>query len=166
MWYSAKAAYQAGCDVLGVEYGYQANRTDLHSDMVEALIDESAQAIQQQIIGRYNQAILIGKSLGTIVLTKVLERVSLPVTRQIFLTPLERVIPDILAARNALVVAGDADSALGPTAVAQIKQLSNVKLTLFPRANHALETEDLFESLDILKQTAKLCYDFCKEVTH
>ena len=164
MWYSAKAAFDAGCDVLGVEYGYQANRIDFDMDNLEYVIDEAAEALNKVLMtGKYSNVVLIGKSIGTLVQTKVLSKVSFQIRNHVFLTPLRPTIPAIREAENALVVVGDSDSSFGASDIAQITGLSGVKISIVPGADHGLETIDYRNSIDILKQVAILCGDFCRE---
>jgi hypothetical protein len=164
MWYSARAAFDAGCDVLGVEYGYQANRTELDSNDLDYLVDEVAGALNNLMRDQYSNVVFIGKSIGTIVQTEVLQKVAFPVRNHVFLTPLKDIIPVIRASKNALVLVGDHDKAFGRSDIAQITDLSNVKLRVFPGANHELENNDYRDSIDILKQIASSCEDFCRSL--
>ncbi len=164
MWYSAKAAFDAGCDVLEVEYGYQANRVELMIDELDSLVEETAATLNNLVNNQYSNVVFIGKSIGTIVQTKVLQKLSFSVPNHIFLTPLKAIIPAIRDSKNALVIVGDRDSAFETSDITQVAGFSHVKLTVVPEADHGLETKDYSVSIDILKQVAILCGDFCREL--
>ncbi len=162
MWYAARAAFDAGCDVIGVEYGYQANRAELDIDDLHYLAEEASETLNNVITEQYSSVVFIGKSLGTMVQTEILENVSFSVRSHVFLTPVPSVIPAIRDSKNALVVVGDSDSIFGESDIAQINNMSHVGLRVIPGANHGLETKDYSSSIDILKQVAIWCGDFCR----
>lgn len=164
MWYSALAAYDSGCDVLGVEYGYQANRADFKVEEQSYLVDEIVSALENAVSGKYSSVVFIGKSMGTIMQNEVLKSVSFSARNHVFLTPLRKVIPAIRQSENALLVVGDNDSLFGSSDITQVTNLSNVQLHVIPGADHGLETNDYRVSIDILKTTAVLCGDFCKNL--
>lgn len=164
MWYSAKATFEAGCDVLKVEYGYQANRSELGVNELEYLIEEALGALENLVTGDYSSVVFIGKSIGTIVQSEVSQKLSFKVRNHVFLTPLSRVIPLIRQSENSLVIVGDSDNAFLTSDIAKITDLSNVQLHVISGADHGLETEDYRTSLDILKETTLLCGDFCKNL--
>ncbi|MFD1675240.1 hypothetical protein [Alicyclobacillus fodiniaquatilis] len=60
------------------------------------------------------------------------------------------------------MVVGDNDGAFTAADIVQITDLPNVKINVLPGADHSLEAKDYTESIDILKQVAKLCADFCQ----
>ena len=165
MWYSARAAFEAGCDVVGVEYGYQANRTELDIDELAYLFEEAAEALNNIMTGQYSNVVFIGKSIGTIVQTEILTKVSFPVLNHVFLTPLRPIIPAIRESHRSLVVVGGSDTAFGESDIAQIDNLPNVRVSVVPGADHQLETKDHRDSIDILKQVTALCRDFCRELS-
>jgi len=164
MRYAASAAFDAGCDVIGVEYGYQANRRELNIGELDYLVGEAVDVLENIVISQYSSVVFIAKSIGTIVQNEVLRKVSFSVRNHVFLTPLRRVIPAIRQSENALVIVGDSDSLFGPSDIAQITDLSNVQLQVIPEADHLLETKDYRVSIDILKRTAIQCGDFCKNL--
>lgn len=164
MWYATRAAFDAGCDVLGVEYGYQANRAELDMDDLDYLIEETAGALNRMLSVQYSQMVFIGKSLGTVVQTEILRELSSPVRNHVFLTPLKRTIPGMLRSENALVVVGDGDGAFKAEDVGEIAGASNIKLAVIPGANHGLEVDNFRVSLDILKDVSVLCGDFCRDL--
>lgn len=47
MWYATKSAFAAGCDVLGVEYGFQANRSSIEQGDIPDVSAEVADSLEQ-----------------------------------------------------------------------------------------------------------------------
>ncbi|OAG94977.1 hypothetical protein AYW79_03040 [Ferroacidibacillus organovorans] len=162
MWYAAKSAFSAGYDVLGIEYGYQANRTDLRMDDLDVLVSEAIDAMDQVMPDSYREVTFIGKSLGTMVQASVAQKISFSVGSHVFLTPLKPVIPFIQETQRSLVIVGDCDPLFEATDIPHIANRSNVDVSVIAGANHALETEDVSESIRILGQTATLCEDFLR----
>lgn len=162
MWYSERASFDAGCDVLSLEYGYQTNRKPFHPEDLHNLVEEAVAAVSQIVRGQYSSIVFIGKSLGTIVQAEVAQRMEASVSNHIFLTPLKRTIPFIQQSQRALVVVGDNDSAFSASEVSQISHISKVELVVIPKADHGLEVDDdIPGSIDVLKHVSSLCRDFC-----
>jgi hypothetical protein len=150
--------------VIGVEYGYQANRTDLHMYERDHLVEEAVRALDRAISGQYSRVVFIGKSIGTLVQTEVVQKVSFPVRNHVFLTPLKPIIPAIQQSQHALVTVGDNDSLFDSSDIAQIKGLHNVALRVVQGADHMLETEDFSTSIDVLRDVVNWCGEFCGEL--
>lgn len=163
MWYAAKAAYGAGCDVLGIEYGYQANRVSFEMEGFERLVSEAVSALETVLTdSAYSDFVFIGKSLGTRVQSEVAKKAQLSVSRHVFLTPLQPVISSILASDRALVIVGDNDPAFTPEDVAAVRESAGVTVHIMAAADHSLETPDMLASIGILQTTAQLCQAFCQ----
>ncbi|OFW81479.1 MAG: hypothetical protein A2201_04690 [Alicyclobacillus sp. RIFOXYA1_FULL_53_8] len=163
MWYATKAAFAAGCDVLGIEYGFQANRSSIEPRDISDVADEVAVSLEQFFhVTPYQQRVFIAKSLGTTISDLVLQQLTLPVRNHVYLTPLPQTIPFMQEAENILVVVGDQDELFDSSDIAQISNRTNVRLHVIPQANHLLEVdEDYNLSLKILRQVTTLCGDFC-----
>jgi len=163
MWYAAKSAFAAGCDVLGVEYGFQANRSSIEQGDIPDVSAEVADSLEQFFhVTPYQQQVFIAKSLGTAISDLALQQLTLPVRNHVYLTPLRQTIPFMQKAENILVVVGDQDDLFDAADVAQIADHANVRLHLIPQANHLLEVEEDYNlSLKILQQVTTLCGTFC-----
>lgn len=164
MWYTARAVFEAGYDVLGVEYGYYANRVELDLDDLDYLIEETAGAVNSVVKGHYSNVVLVGKSLGTIVQSEIRKELAFPAPNQVFLTPLKKSIPAMVKCEHALVIVGDQDNAFGESDRSELSPFSHVELSVIPGADHRLETEDYRFSVDVLKQVAVLCENFCRKI--
>ncbi len=163
LWYASRAAAEAGCDVLGVEYGFQANRGSMPRDQVPQAVAEIAGALDGFSAEHpHAELVLIAKSIGTLVATQLSARIP-PPSSAIFLTPLRPTIPYIRQARRMSVVVGDRDEAFGPDDIAQVSGLPNVDLHIMYGADHVLEVAgDMDRSLAILGATAAVCRAACR----
>ena len=148
--YAATTAFQSGYDVLVLEYGYQAARTDLDIKDLTKIIDESEACISQ-IVHEYKQLIFISKSLGTIVAGEVEKRLNLSLKQHIYLTPLQDTIPYINSS-NSIVVYGTNDPLFNKELAEKIKDKTIIE---YPNANHSLETNDVEESINIMQSLYK-----------
>jgi hypothetical protein len=166
MWYAARAVFEAGCDVLGVEYGFQVNRTPIQSEDIPLVVTEISDTIGRMVQdSQYPQVVFIAKSLGTVIASQVLEVLNLSVRNHIFLTPLRRTIPFIQKVENMLVVVGDQDNLFGSSEIEQISKFPSVQLHVVTGANHGLEIDgDCKQSLIILQQVVNKCATFCESL--
>ena len=149
--YAATMAFQSGYDVLVLEYGYQAARTDLDIKDLTKIIDESEACISQ-IVHEYEQLIFISKSLGTIVAGEVEKRLNLSLKQHIYLTPLQDTIPYINSS-NSIVVYGTNDPLFNKELAEKIKDKTIIE---YQNANHSLETNDVEESINIIQSLIRV----------
>ncbi len=152
--FAGTCAMQNGYDVLMLEYGYQAARTELRRSEVPTVAEESYESVKP-IVGQYEQIVWISKSLGTVIAGSVHEKLGVPV-KHIFLTPVPETVPYINKF-SGVVVYGTKDPAFGEEQEKQI-QAEN-RMIRIADANHALETDDVEKSIEILKQLAKVYED-------
>ena len=68
--FAGTSALQSGFDLMILEYGYQAARTDLDVNELQRVIEDSHESVQR-IISKYKQVVFISKSIGTIVAGEV-----------------------------------------------------------------------------------------------
>lgn len=162
VYYASKAAFETGADVLGVEYGFQANRQDLTGNGVEDVVQEVRQAFDRFDWTPYSRIIFIGKSIGTVVQQEIALNLSLPVRQHIFLTPLRRTVPAIRQVSSALVIVGDRDPAFSVSEIKRILGISTVRVHIIPGANHDLEIGDVQGSIDVLQRISAWCGEFCR----
>lgn len=146
LYYAGNAALQQKYDVLNLEYGYQAARTNLDKKDLPIVIDECCESINR-IITNYDQVIFISKSLGTIIAGEVHRRLLFNVYH-VFLTPLAGTIPFINTS-DGIVIYGGNDPSFTKDNAAQIEERQ--KTIEIPGANHGLETGNVEENLSILK---------------
>ncbi|WP_195576519.1 alpha/beta hydrolase [Paenibacillus sp. 1001270B_150601_E10] len=149
--YAAKCALQAGCDVLQLEYGYQAAKTEIKSDEEYAsIVKECAESVAE-VLPSYDEIVLVGKSFGTIVAGEVSSKLMLGKSKHLFLTPVESSIPYIHN-KQGMTIYGTGDPAFSSHLAAKIQVGSDHKIIAVPRADHGFEVEDALETIDIMKQ--------------
>lgn len=146
LYYAGNTAIQHNYDVLRLEYGYQAARTDLDMNQLSSVIDECYESVQQ-VINNYEQVIFISKSLGTVIAGEVHRRLQTPI-KHVFLTPLVKTIP-YMNSSEGTVIYGSNDPAFTKEDAAQIE--SSQKVVQIDGADHGLETGDVEENLAHLK---------------
>lgn len=155
--YAGASALQSGFDLLVLEYGYQAARTDLDVNELQRVIEESHESVQR-IISKYNQVVFISKSIGTIVAGEVHGKLEIPI-QHLFLTPIKDTIYYINKF-NGLVVYGTKDEVFSKEHANQIN-IDNVREVIeIPNANHALETHNVEESIEILSKLVRIYMEF------
>ncbi|WP_194543845.1 alpha/beta hydrolase [Paenibacillus sp. JZ16] len=155
--FAGTSALQSGFDLMILEYGYQAARTDLDVNELQRVIEDSHESVQR-IISKYKQVVFISKSIGTIVAGEVHGKLEIPI-QHIFLTPIKDTIYYINKF-NGLVVYGTKDEVFSKEHANQIN-IDNVREVIeIPNANHALETHNVEESIEILSKLVRIYMEF------
>jgi predicted alpha/beta-hydrolase family hydrolase len=163
LWYAARAAADAGCDVLGVEYGFQANRAQMPMKELPQAVEEAAGALAGFFADHpYREVLVIAKSIGTRIATRIAEAGGLAAVASVYLTPLRATIEFMRRARRMTVVVGDRDDLFGPEDIARIAGVPGLDLHVIAGVGHDLEVEgDLARSIAILGEVADLCGAAC-----
>nr|WP_154983841.1 alpha/beta hydrolase [Paenibacillus xylanexedens] len=156
--FAGTSAIQSGFDLLIMEYGYQAARVELDRDEVRRVVEDSYESVKQ-VVHKYNQVVFISKSLGTIIAGEVHEKLDVPI-KHIFLTPNKETIPYVNKF-NGIVVYGTKDQVFNEELASEINKENEI-ITII-NANHSLETNDVEESVGILKELVKIYMHFLKE---
>lgn len=155
--FAGTSALQCGFDLLVLEYGYQAARTNLDVNELQRVIEESHESVQR-IISKYNQVVFISKSIGTIVAGEVHGKLEIPI-KHLFLTPIKDTI-HYINKFNGLVVYGTKDEMFNKEHANQIN-IDNVREVIeIPNANHGLETNNVEESIEILSKLVRIYMEF------
>ncbi|MFG1731046.1 alpha/beta hydrolase [Paenibacillus sp. 843] len=157
--FAGTSALQSGFDLMVLEYGYQAARTNFDVNDLQRVIDESHESVQR-IIGKYNQVVFISKSLGTIVAGEVHGKLEIPI-KHLFLTPIKDTI-HYINKFNGLVVYGTKDEVFHRELADQINIDKVREVIEIPNANHSLETNNVEESIEILSKLVRIYLDFLK----
>jgi hypothetical protein len=161
LYYSTGLLLERGCDVLQLwkdsaapefEHISQAVLTQQLLEYSEALLAAGKNS------GTYNDLLLVGKSLGTMIMTLILSNDQALLNKTtIWLTPLVNLPPVsqvILSLSGpAFIAGGDADPTFGQEAVSQILAMPNTTTTVLKDADHRLEIPgDPIRSLQNLSQ--------------
>ncbi|MBU5344364.1 alpha/beta hydrolase [Paenibacillus lautus] len=155
--FAGTSALQSGFDLIILEYGYQAARTDLDVNELQRVIEDSHESVQR-IISKYKQVVFISKSIGTIVAGEVHGKLEIPI-KHLFLTPIKDTI-HYINKFNGLVVYGTKDEMFNKEHANQIN-IDNVREVIeIPNANHGLETNNVEESIEILSKLVRIYMEF------
>lgn len=158
LYYTGKSAYDAGHDLLILEYGYQSARTAFEEAKVDQLIHECYASINQ-IINNYNDVVFVSKSLGTYIAGKTAELFKERSIRHVFLTPIRSTIT-LIEKFGGLVVSGTKDPVFHEDDIEHIEGFPNTEVLRIKDANHVLEVSDLHQSLGILKNLVEVSSRF------
>ncbi|MEI2284874.1 alpha/beta hydrolase [Paenibacillus polysaccharolyticus] len=153
--FAGTSAIQSGFDLLILEYGYQAARAELDHGDVQRVVEESHESIKQ-VVNKYNQIVFISKSLGTIIAGEVHEKLDMPI-KHLFLTPIKDTIRYVNKF-NGVVIYGTKDQAFSEELASKINEENEIVKIV--NANHSLETNEVEESIEILKKLVKIYKDF------
>lgn len=155
--YAGTSAIQSGFDLMVLEYGYQAARTNLDINELPRVIEDSYESVQR-IISEYKEVVFISKSIGTIVAGEVHGRLDIPI-KHLFLTPIKDTIHYINQFKG-LVVYGAKDEVFNKELANQINIDEVREIIEIPNANHSLETNNVEESIEILSKLARIYMNF------
>ncbi|WP_368657084.1 hypothetical protein AB3Z07_13760 [Metabacillus halosaccharovorans] len=161
--YTRKASILAGCDTLSLAYGYKVVNDEFSFDKVGDLVIDCCNGIDQ-IISKYDCVIFVGKSIGTVIAGKIIDKFENKKISVFFMTPIPETIVCIKKSKGTVVV-GTNDKYFLPENIEQVKQLPNIKTEIIPKATHSLEINDNYsESLAILNKVTDLCDSLVREL--
>ena len=162
LYYAREAALQAGCDVLGIQYGYSRAGVDFSPEMFAPTLEETLEALRLCGFEKYRRISFISKSFGTLIAGEAAKRFPTAGIRHLFLTPISSSIPYI-AGTDCTVIYGTADPHFTQNDAAQIADDPRVKLHALPGADHSLESRtDYRDSLRVLAKICGIYEDFLK----
>ena len=160
LYYSANVALQAGCDVLGIEYGYHHSGHSYSSEMFESTLGETLEALRSCGIEQYHRVSFISKSFGTIIAGEATRHFTSVKAHNLFLTPIARTIPYINEG-DCTVIFGTADPLFSQDDADKIS--GNVQVISLPGADHSLTMDnDYRKSLDFLGDVCEIVNKFLK----
>lgn len=151
--YAGISAIQSGFDLLVLEYGYQAARTDLDIKDLPRVIEESEKSINR-IVNNYERVVFISKSLGTIVAGEIHRRIGIPI-KHIYLTPIKDTV-EYINSTEGITIYGTKDDFFNNEMAEKIIISNNRRIVKIPNANHSLETNNVDESILILRSLANI----------
>ena len=165
LYYPSQALLTLGMDVLWVEYNY-IRRPDYRAladaEQKQWLFTDVAAACQAAVTQRsYQQVTLVGKSLGTVAMSRLLATdTRFAKSRLVWLTPVLRnddVRAQILrGGSRALVAIGTADPFYDPEYLADLQAAAKSEVVIVDGADHSLEVAgDVLQSLQILERVTR-----------
>jgi pimeloyl-ACP methyl ester carboxylesterase len=151
LFYLNEILFQLHFDVLSIEYAYKKNTEFKKATDLEQTkwFDFDIGSIYKKIVDykQYDELVLAGKSLGTTALLNMI-RLGIPHVRQkyIWLTPGTAHTDIIITASNlnrpSLFIVGTADSFFRKEEYDLLKNIPDIKIEVFPNANHSLEIDN------------------------
>lgn len=166
--YSTGVFLNKGFDVLHVNYDYntvQSESLTLEEEMKQ--ITEDVNSVLDYIlkVHPYEDYTLVGKSLGTIALSAIVDRMAFKEAKIIWLTPLLQLdyVSDkmLSSTQNGLCIIGDEDPCFILEKYENLKLKENMQTLLIPGTEHSLNYADRpIESIDVLKKVITVISKF------
>lgn len=158
--YSTGVFLNKGFDVLHVNYDYTSEESNSMSlDEHITQITEDVKAVMDRVLEShsYENHTLIGKSIGTIALSSIVDREELSKAKVVWLTPLlqlDTVFNKMIESLSAgLCIIGDKDPCYISERYEQLYTKENILCLLIPGTEHSLNYADNpIESIDVLKR--------------
>ncbi len=164
LYYAAKAAAEAGYEVIRAAYGNfpQNVKGDPQKmrECFESALEQAETLLQTVDWSRCGRIVFIGKSIGTAVAARYAEKYGLTVG-SVLLTPLKETVD--VPGGTAIAFHGTADPWAKTDEIAAACAERGIPLYLTNGANHSLETGDVSADLKTLEQTTKLVRLFLEE---
>ena len=161
LYFTQQLLLRHGVDLLQMrpDYTSSAFQSLSNDGQLEVMARDAAAALQTGLAqGEYQQAILAGKSIGTLSMAMVLPLVDMPEPPiTLWLTPLLRQAPLVEAALDcqapSFYIVGSGDPTYLPAAMDLVQRRTAAKVFIAEGANHSLEIPgDPLKSLDILRR--------------
>lgn len=166
LYYPRKVLLSKGYDVLTLEYSFQKEGKMFGRETMKSVLIDGENAVKSAINEKpYENFILVGKSLGSRVLSHLL--VSYPQlsnSKAIYLTPVysedfNRITGKV--EQETLMVIGTEDQFYVPELIEDLKKEKDFKLVVLDKADHGLEVQgDCLKSIDLQKTICKEIDDF------
>ncbi|MBT2693769.1 alpha/beta hydrolase [Bacillus sp. ISL-55] len=158
--YSTGVFLNKGFDVLHVNYDYntvQSESLTLEEEIQQITEDVNSVLDHTLKYQSYADYTLIGKSLGTIALSSIVDRISLKNAKIVWLTPLlqlDYVLDKMLSSsQNGLCIIGDEDPCFISEKFEKLNEKENMQTLLIPGTEHSLNYADRpVDSIDVLKK--------------
>ncbi|MBY0012450.1 hypothetical protein [Paenibacillus typhae] len=159
--YAGKVAYEHGCDLLILEYGYQSARAGFKREELDIVVEECKAALGA--VAEYEQLLFISKSMGTVIAGRVAAELGVQQkTAHLYLTPIAETVPWIRKSRGS-VIYGGSDPMFSGQHPAEISGLPNIRVYRIDDANHALEVGSVNESLAVLLVIINFYHEFFRD---
>ncbi|CDM70174.1 hypothetical protein CM240_3057 [Clostridium bornimense] len=152
--FASKLSITRGYDVFFIEYGFQVVNKSLNinnNDEVSYLLKETIESIQCVLKKTYKKIIFIGKSIGTVIATKISDKFNEFDQIHILLTPVDATYINKVKYKT-LVITGTEDPMINKIYIDKMMEDKNIRLVTIERGNHSLECSNVFMSIDMIKQ--------------
>ncbi|MBD3109312.1 alpha/beta hydrolase [Bacillus sp. AGMB 02131] len=158
-YYATMLMLENQIDLVHVHYKYEEAIFQNPIEVIGETMIVDVDAVIADVLknGQYTETAFLGKSLGTIPMSKLLKWEEFSQSTMILLTPLLRldaIFESILNSQHqALLVIGDKDPHYNVNQMEQLKR-SNIKIDIIPNVNHSLDisTFDTISSLSAISR--------------
>ncbi|WP_002146953.1 hypothetical protein [Bacillus cereus] len=157
-YYATMLMLENKIDVVHIHYSYDGQLMEKPMEEVTKVMMDDINPIMNEVLknGQYNNAMFLGKSLGTIpIANDLMKREEFAQSKMILLTPLltfGSIFDSILHSRHeGILVIGDKDHQYNAGQIEQLNH-SNLKIEIVKNANHSVnigefETENSIEAI-------------------
>ena len=148
LYYPAFLARDRGFDLLQLKTNYSTNAAYQQAtgqEQLEWIMADARASLQAGLAqGNYPQLLLIGKSLGTIAISRLIDDLAeFPRLKILWLTPVltDPIVTRVLLEHEipGLVVIGKSDPYYDPNRIREMESKAYLKLCVYDSANHSLE---------------------------
>lgn len=152
LYYAANTSFELGFDTLLIEYGYQKANTVFHEKNYDDILNETLEAIEIACSKRsYKKLVFIGKSFGTELISRYLERfINDYKVIPVLITPTKKALLTVQRIES-LVIIGDNDPYVTHDDVETLRKLETIHLHIVKGAGHDLDAETVEASIEALK---------------
>jgi len=163
LYYSRRIAEKLGYgDSRTVSYSYSARNIrgndEKMKEAFEILFTQTEVALADIVWTEYDGVLFISKSIGTVIATSYAKKNGLIYARYILYTPLAQTF--LFAPGNAVGFIGTADPWNSIDEITRLSAENHIPLTVYEGGNHSLESDDILENIDTLKDVMQRTRDF------
>ncbi len=166
LYYAARLVQALGYEIIHIDYhdlpGKLRGNRELMIKAVEMAYEQAVGQLDPGDLSGCEDLLFIGKSIGTVVLSKYISDHGLQ-ARQIWYTPVEETF--LFAAPDTVAFIGEADPMSDINRVLEAAKEKNVRLYTYPGGNHSLECGDVDTDIANLKEVMKITEQFIKHRT-
>ena len=156
LYYSSRLAKSKGYDVLPLKFsdfpeGAKGNEEKMYKASAHAL-SQAEKQLADTDFSRYDDIVLIGKSIGTKATLALRESHALN-AKAVLLTPLEMTF--VHDTKHSIAFHGTSDQLASTAEIERLCKENNVPLYEYDNANHSIETDDVFRNIEYLRDVLK-----------
>ncbi|MCR4705255.1 MAG: alpha/beta hydrolase [Lachnospiraceae bacterium] len=161
LYYATKLVQAAGYDVIHIEYHDMPQKIRGNAEMMKKAallaIEQTEEQLKAVKFSDYEKVLLVGKSIGTVVLAKYASDHNLN-AKQVWYTPVEATFS--YPGEDVIAFIGDADPWSDVSVVKEKAASLGISLHSYPDCNHSLETGDVNTDTRIIHEVMGLTERF------
>ncbi len=162
LYYATKLVKGAGYDVINIEYHDMPQKIKGNAAMMKMAAELAYAQTEEQLkdveFTEYDDVLFIGKSIGTVALSKWCASEHEINAKQVWYTPVEATFS--YTADNVVAFIGDADPWSDVNVIKAKAEAYGIKLFSYPGCNHSLETGNVSVDINTIHEVMNLTEDF------